>query len=195
MQKLSDFHIIHMIPFQVKVTSGGKCPLNHSSNHSIFGPMAEEEKIRVVATTRKAWHNYEILEKYEAGIELIGSEVKSVRAAKISFKDAFASIKRAEVILYNFHIAPYDKASHFSHEPERPRRLLLHRREIRKIQAKIEEKGLTLVPLKVYFMGRYAKIELGVARGKRKYDKRQTIAKREADRDMQRAQKWKQRTE
>ena len=157
--------------------------------------MAEEEKIKVVATNRKAWHNYEILEKYEAGIELIGSEVKSVRAAKISFKDAFATIKRAEVILYNFHIAPYDKASHFSHEPERPRRLLLNRREIRKIQAKIEEKGLTLVPLKVYFMGRYAKIELGVARGKRKYDKRQTIAKREADRDMQRAQKWKQRTE
>ena len=153
--------------------------------------MTEEAKIKIVATNRKAWHNYEILDKYEAGLELIGSEVKSVRAAKISFKDAFATIKRAEVILFNFHIAPYDKASHFSHEPERPRRLLLHRREIRKIQAKIEEKGLTLVPLKVYFQGRYAKIELGVARGKRKYDKRQAIAKRDADRDMQRAQKWK----
>ncbi|MCP4580584.1 MAG: SsrA-binding protein SmpB [candidate division Zixibacteria bacterium] len=153
--------------------------------------MTEERKSKTVGTNRKAWHNYEILEKFEAGIELIGSEVKSLRAAKISFKDSFATIKRSEVILFNFHIAPYDKASHFSHEPERPRRLLLHRREIRKIQAKIEEKGLTIVPLRVYFSGQYAKIELGVARGKRKYDKRQAIAKRDADRDIQRAQKWK----
>ena len=152
--------------------------------------MADEEKIKNVATNRKARHEYEILEIYEGGIELIGSEVKSVRAAKISFKDAFAIIKRGEVILQNLHIAPYDKASHFGHEPERPRRLLLHRKEIRKLQAKIEEKGLTLVPLRVYFRGPYVKVELAVARGKRKYDKRQAIAKREADRDMRRAKKW-----
>jgi SsrA-binding protein len=149
--------------------------------------VADDTRIKTVATNRKAWHNYEILEKYEAGIELIGSEVKSLRAAMISFKDSFATVKNGEIILYNFHIAAYEKASHFSHEPERPRRLLLHRREIRKIQAKVAEKGLTLVPLRVYFNGPYAKIELGVARGKRKYDKRQTIARREADRDIRRA--------
>jgi SsrA-binding protein len=153
--------------------------------------MVDEDKIKTVATNRKAWHNFEILEKYEAGIELIGSEVKSVRASKISFKDSFAMIKHGEVVLLNFHIAPYDKASHFAHDPERPRRLLLHRKEIRKIQALIEEKGLTIVPLKVYFRGQFAKVELGVARGKRKYDKRQAVAKREAERDMRRAQKWK----
>jgi len=153
--------------------------------------MNDNRDTKIVATNRKAYHNYEILEKYEAGIALIGSEVKSMRAAKVSFKDSFATIKRGEIILYNMHIAPYDKASHFSHEPERPRRLLLHRKEIRKIQSQIEEKGLTLVPLKIYFSGPYAKIELGVARGKHQYDKRQAIAKREADRDMRRAQKWK----
>lgn len=153
--------------------------------------MTENKDVKIVATNRKAYHNYEILEKFEAGIALIGSEVKSLRTAQVSFKDSFAAIKSSEVILYNMHIAPYDKASHFSHEPERPRRLLLHRKEIRKIQAKIEEKGLTLVPLKIYFSGPYAKIELGVARGKHQYDKRQSIAKREADRDMRRAQKWK----
>ena len=149
--------------------------------------MSDDTRIKTVATNRKAWHNYEILEKYEAGIELIGSEVKSLRAAMISFKDSFATVKSGEIILYNFHIAPYEKASHFSHEPERPRRLLLHRKEIRKIEAKVAEKGLTLVPLRVYFNGPYAKLELGVARGKRKYDKRQAIAKREADRDIRRA--------
>jgi len=167
-----------------------KYPLYEYPIRSIFDPMAEEQNEKTVATNRKAWHNYEILEKYEAGIELIGSEVKSLRAAKISFKDSFAVVKRAEVILFNFHIAPYEKASHFNHDPERPRRLLLHRKEIRKIQSKIEEKGLTIVPLRVYFQGPYAKIELGVARGKRKYDKREAIAKREADIDIRRAHKW-----
>jgi len=171
------------------VNSFLKYSLNEYPNHSIFDPMAEEQKDKTVATNRKAWHNYEILEKYEAGIELIGSEVKSLRAAKISFKDSFAMVKRAEVILYNLHIAPYEKASHFSHDPERPRRLLLHRKEIRKIQGKIEEKGLTIVPLRVYFHGPYAKVELGVARGKRKYDKREAVAKRDADRDIRRAHK------
>jgi SsrA-binding protein len=158
---------------------------------SIFAGVVDEEKIKIVATNRKAWHNYEILEKYEAGIELAGSEVKSVRAAKISFKDAFAALKGGEVILHNMHIAPYDKASHFSHEPERDRRLLLHRKEIRKLRGKIEERGLTLVPLRVYFRGAYAKVELALARGKRKYDKREAIARRESERDIRRAYKQK----
>ena len=154
--------------------------------------MADEDAIKTVATNRKARYEFEILEKYEAGIELIGSEVKSVRGAKVSFKDSFAIVKHGEIILQNLHISPYEKASHFSHEPERPRRLLLHRKEIRKLQQKIEEKGLTLVPLRIYFRGQFAKVELAVARGKRKYDKRDTIAKREADRDMQRAKKYQQ---
>jgi len=152
----------------------------------------DDDKFKTVATNRKAWHNYEILEKIEAGIELIGSEVKSIRASKISFKDSFAQIKRGELILLNMHISPYEKASHFAHEPERPRRLLLHRKEIRKIKEMIEAKGLTIVPLRVYFNGRYVKVELGVARGKHQYDKREAAAKRDADRDMRRAQKWKQ---
>lgn len=152
--------------------------------------MSENEGIKNVATNRKARYEYEILEKYEAGLELIGSEVKSVRASKVSFKDAFAIVKRGEVFLQNLHISPYEKASHFSHEPERPRRLLLHRREIRKLQQKIEEKGLTLVPLRIYFRGPYAKVELAVARGKRKHDKREAVAKREAERDMRRAKKY-----
>jgi len=160
--------------------------LKHTVNHPIFAPVTDDAKIKTVATNRKARHDYEIMETYEAGIELIGSEVKSIRAAKISFKDAFAILKRGEVILLNLHIAPYDKASYFSHEPERPRRLLLHKKEIRKIKIKTEEQGFTLVPLKVYFSGQYVKIELAVARGKRKYDKRQAIAKRDADREMRR---------
>jgi len=152
----------------------------------------DDVKIKTVATNRKAWHNYEIIDKYEAGIELIGSEVKSVRASKISFKDSFAALKNGQVILYNFHISPYDKTSHFGHDPERPRRLLLHKKEIRKLKAKTEEQGLTLVPLRMYFSGRYAKIEIALARGKRKYDKRQAIAKRDADRDLRRAAKYNQ---
>ncbi len=152
--------------------------------------MPEKEEFKNIATNRKARYDFEILEKFEAGIELIGSEVKSVRASKISFKDSFAIVKRGEVILQKLHIAPYEKASHFNHDPERPRRLLLHRKEIRKIQQKIEEKGLTLVPTRMYFRGPYAKVELAVARGKRKTDKRETIAKREAERDMRRAKKY-----
>lgn len=156
--------------------------------------MEEDKPIRTVATNRKAWHNYEILEKYEAGIELVGSEVKSMRAAKVSFKDSFAVIKDGEVILLNLHIAPYDKATHYGHDPERKRRLLLHRKEIRKLHAKTEEQGLTLVPLSIYFRGPYAKVELALARGKRKYDKRAAIAKREADRDIRRATKYRSRS-
>ena len=161
-------------------------------NRPIFALVADDDKITVVATNRKAWHNFEIMDKFEVGIELVGSEVKSVRAAKVSFKDSFAALKKGEVILYNLHIAPYEKASHFNHEPERPRRLLLHRKEIRKMKSKIEERGLTLVPLKVYFRGKYAKVEIALARGKRKYDKRQAIAKRESDINLRRVYKQNQ---
>ena len=152
--------------------------------------MAEDKQIKTVATNRKARYNYEILEKYEAGIELVGSEVKSMRSAKVSFKDSFAIIKDGEIILLNLHIAPYDKASHYGHDPERKRRLLLHKKEIRKLHAKTEEQGFTLIPLSIYFKGPHAKVELALARGKRKYDKRAAIARREADKDMRRAIKY-----
>jgi len=112
--------------------------------------------------------------------------VKSLRAAKVSFKDAFAYVKDAQLVLVNLHIAPYDKASHYAHDPERHRRLLMHKREIRRLKAATEIEGLTVVPLSIYFSGPYAKIELGLARGKRKYDKRADIAKREAERDVRR---------
>jgi len=158
----------------------------------IFEKMSDERKIKTVATNRKARHDYEIVETYEAGIELIGSEVKSLRAAKVSFKDSFAQIKNGQVILLNLHIAPYDKASHYSHEPERKRRLLLHKQEIRKLFQATEIQGFSMIPLSIYFSGPYAKVELALARGKRKYDKRAAIAEREAKIDIGRIYRRKQ---
>lgn len=158
----------------------------------IFARMKDDSSRKVVASNRKARHDYEILEVYEAGIELIGSEVKSLRNSKVSFKDSFAQIKNGQVILLNLHISPYDKASHYSHEPERKRRLLLHKREIRKLSQAAELDGLSLVPLSIYFSGPYAKIELAVARGRRKYDKRAIIAERDAKRDLSRIYRRKQ---
>jgi SsrA-binding protein len=151
--------------------------------------MEEKNDFKRVATNRKARHDYEILETFEAGIELVGSEVKSVRAAQVSFKDSFAYVKNGEVILLNMHISPYEKASHYGHAPERNRRLLLHKKEIRKLRQRTEEQGLTLVPLALYFKGPFVKVELGLGRGKHKYDKRDDIAKREAAIDIRRAYK------
>ncbi|NLI15986.1 MAG: SsrA-binding protein SmpB [candidate division Zixibacteria bacterium] len=154
--------------------------------------MKDEGKRKIVASNRKARHDYEILDTYEAGIELIGSEVKSLRNSKVSFKDSFVQIKNGQAVLLNLHISPYDKASHYSHEPERKRRLLLHKREIRKLHQAAEIEGLTLVPLSIYFAGPYAKIELAVARGRRKYDKRAAIAERDAKLNLSRIYRRKQ---
>lgn len=149
--------------------------------------MAEsEKKIKVIATNRKAFHNYHIHTKYEAGIELVGTEVKSLRLGKIQMSDAYASVENGEVLLYNLHISPYDMASRENHDPTRTRRLLLNKREIRKLWGATNEKGYTIVPLRVYFKGPYAKIEIAIARGKRAYDKRQDIARREAEREIAR---------
>lgn len=153
--------------------------------------MDQQRPKKIVATNRKARHDYEIIDVYETGIELKGSEVKSLREAKVSFKDSFAQISKGELLLHNLHIAPYDKASHFAHDPERKRRLLAHRVQIRRLQAATEQEGMTLVPLSIYFKGPYAKVELAVARGKHKYDKRAAIAKREIDLDIRRAYKQK----
>ena len=142
---------------------------------------------KVVATNRKARFNYEILDTFEAGIVLLGSEVKSLRAGNVQLKDSYASIRTGEVWLENTHIAPYSFAENGGHDPERPRKLLLHRREIDRLFGRIREEGLTLVPLQLYFTEGKAKVELGLARGKRPHDKRRSIVERQQQREMSRA--------
>lgn len=145
-----------------------------------------ERKIKIIATNRKAFHNYHIHTRYEAGLELVGTEVKSLRLGKVQMSDAYASVEDSEVYLYNMHISAYDMASRENHDPIRKRRLLLNKREIRKLWGAVNEKGYTIVPLKIYFKGPYAKVEIATARGKKAYDKRQDIARREAEREMSR---------
>ena len=141
---------------------------------------------------RKARFNYEILDTYEAGIVLKGTEVKSLRQGKASIKDAFAYFKNGELYLKNMHIAPYDQASVFNHDPWRERKLLMHKDELRKLYGKIREKGFALIPLEVYFNNRnIAKVRLALARGKKKYDKRESIKKKDMQREMQRVRKLK----
>jgi SsrA-binding protein len=142
---------------------------------------------RVVARNRKARHEFEILETVEAGIALKGPEVKSVREGKIAFHDAFARVDRGELWLYSLHISPYEQANRFNVDPVRPRKLLLHRHEIRRLASKVDEKGLTLVPLEVYFTRGYAKVLLALARGKKLYDKRETLKRKTQDREARRA--------
>lgn len=142
--------------------------------------------IKIVTQNRKARHDYLVLDRWEAGIVLQGTEVKSLREGKANLKDSYARVDRGEVILHQFHISPYEKGSYSNHAPLRPRKLLLHKKEIRKLQGRVEGKGLTLVPLKVYFKGGKAKVELALARGKKQYDKRAAIAKRDSDRETER---------
>ncbi|HUX48858.1 MAG TPA: SsrA-binding protein SmpB [Dehalococcoidia bacterium] len=147
----------------------------------------------VITVNRKAYHNYHIQESVEAGIVLKGSEIKSIREGKVNLSDAYAKPENSEIWLYNSHIASYDAASYNTHEPKRPRKLLLHRKEIDILAGKVVQKGLTLVPLKLYIKHGIAKVELGVARGKKVYDKREAIARRDADREVDRALKQRRR--
>ena len=140
-----------------------------------------------VASNRQASFRYEFLDKLECGIVLQGTEVKSLRDGAVQLKDGYASLRDGELWLYNVHIAPYAPASRENHEPERPRKLLVHRRELERLAGRINERGLTLVPTRMYFSGPRAKVEIAVARGKDRYDKRQSIKERETRRDMQRA--------
>lgn len=142
---------------------------------------------KVVARNRKARHEYEILDTFEAGMELKGPEVKSLRAGNVSFQDAFARVDGGEVWLHSLHISPYEQANRFNQDPVRTRRLLLNRNEIRQMVIKTEEKGLTLVPLEIYFTKGYAKLTLAVARGKKLHDKRETLKRRQQDREARRA--------
>lgn len=149
--------------------------------------MAREKGRRVVVSNRKARHDYTILDTCEAGLALTGTEVKSLRAGRASLTDAFAQESRGEVYLHGMHIPEYAMGTWTNHEPRRVRKLLLGRNEINRLIGKLRESGLTLVPLSVYFSNGWAKVELGLARGKRSYDKRQDLARRDADREIQRA--------
>ncbi len=140
-----------------------------------------------ITVNRKAFHDYEILDKVEAGIVLTGTEIKSAREGRVNIRDAYARTSDGELWLYNAHISPYDKGNRNNHEPERPRKLLLHRGEIRELAEGTNQKGNTIVVLAMYLKRGMAKVELGVARGKKSYDKRETVAKREAEREIARA--------
>lgn len=146
----------------------------------------EKQSIKLIANNKKAYFDYFIEDKYEAGIELVGTEVKSLRGGKCSIKESFIRIDKGEVIVYGMHISPYEKGNIFNKDPLRPRKLLLHRYEINKIMGKITEKGYTLVPLQVYFKGSLVKVEIGLARGKKLYDKREDIAKKDVRRENER---------
>ena len=147
----------------------------------------------MITVNRKAYHDYHIQESFEAGIVLKGSEIKSIRAGKVNLSDAYAKPENGELWLYNSHIASYDAASYNTHEPIRPRKLLLHRKEIDILAGKVMQKSLTLVPLKLYIKHGVAKVELGVAKGKKVYDKREAIARRDAEREIERALKYRRR--
>lgn len=148
----------------------------------------KEKTEKVVATNRKAYHDYAIEEKLEAGIVLKGTEVKSMREGRVNLRDSYASVDHGEVVLHHCHISPYSHGNIMNHDPTRVRKLLLHKTEIHKLLGKTQQKGLTLIPLRIYFSKRgYAKVELGLAKGKKLYDRRETIKSREAGREVQRA--------
>ena len=148
-----------------------------------------KESVKLIANNKKAYHDYFIEDKYEAGISLAGTEVKSLRMGKCSIKEAFIRVDKGEVLIYGMHISPYEKGNIFNKDPLRTRKLLLHRYEINKILGKITEKGYTMVPLQVYFKGSLVKVEIGLARGKKLYDKRQDAANKDARRQIDRAMK------
>ena len=150
---------------------------------------ATEDEIKIIAQNRKARYDYHALDTWEAGIALQGTEVKSLREGKASLREGYARVDGNEVYLHNVHIGEYEKGNQFNHEPMRKRKLLLHRAEINKLRGKVEEKGLTLIPLKLYFKRGRAKVEIALAKGKREYDRRQDIAQRDARRDTERALK------
>lgn len=146
---------------------------------------APKENVKLIANNKKAYHDYFIEDKYEAGISLAGTEVKSLRQGKCSIKESFIRIEKGEVFIYGMHISPYEKGNIFNKDPLRARKLLLHKYEINKMAGKIAEKGYTLVPLQVYFRGSLVKVEIGLAKGKKLYDKRQDIAKKDQKREAE----------
>ena len=149
--------------------------------------MAKNEGIKPVAQNKKVFHEFFVLEKYEAGIELFGTEVKSVRQGKLNLKDAWCSITNGEIFVNGMHISPYEQGNIFNRDPLRVKRLLMHKREIKNLYQQVKQQGLTLIPLSVYFKNGRAKLEIGLCKGKKLYDKRETQAKKDAERNIQRS--------
>ena len=150
----------------------------------------EKKGIKIAAQNRKAFHDYFVEDRYEAGIELFGTEVKSIRAGTLNLKDAYCTVKDGELFVHNMHVSPYEKGNIFNKDPVRTRKLLMHKREIRKLHALIKQDGYTLVPLSVYFKDARVKLEVGLCKGKKNYDKRDSAAKRDAQREIERTMKF-----
>ena len=144
---------------------------------------------KIIAQNKKAWHDYFVDEKYEAGLELFGTEVKSIRAGAVNLKDSYCDVKNGELFVIGMHISPYEHGNIFNKDPLRQRRLLMHKREIMKLHGLVAQKGVSLIPLSLYFSGSHVKVEVGLCRGKKLYDKRDSIAKRDADREIDRKMK------
>ena len=151
--------------------------------------MPKEKGVKEIASNRKAFHEYYVLERYEAGIELFGTEVKSIRGGQVNLKDSYCMIRDGELFVRGMHISPYEKGNIFNKDPLRVRRLLMHKREIRKLDDRVSQDGVALVPLSLYFKDSRVKVELGLCKGKKLYDKREADAERDAKRDMDRAKK------
>lgn len=150
--------------------------------------MAAEKKstVKIICDNRKARHEYHFLELFEAGLELQGTEVKSLRAGRANLQDAYCRVENGEIFVFNMHISPYEMGNRFNHQPKRPRRLLLHKAEIRRIYARVREKGLTVIPVRMYFCGQRAKLEIALAQGKKLYDKREDMIAKTEKREMER---------
>ncbi|MCC7164107.1 MAG: SsrA-binding protein SmpB [Anaerolineae bacterium] len=155
--------------------------------------MTENDSHKIVATNRKAFHDYFIQETHEAGLVLTGTEIKSVRAGAVNLRDAYAQVRDGELWMQNAHISPYEAGNRFNVDPYRPRKLLMHRKEINRLMGRAQEKGLTIVPLRIYLKKNRAKVEIALVKGKKQYDKRESIGKRDADREIERAVKARQR--
>jgi SsrA-binding protein len=164
------------------MTPSGQSTMNKAKSENTSG-------IKLVCQNRKAFHDYEIVETLEAGLVLVGTEVKSLRAGRANLKDSYAKIKRGEAFLYDLHISPYSHAYFDNHDPERVRKLLLHRQEIKRLLGKTQEKGFSLIPLKIYFKAGKVKVEIALARGKKAYDKRESLKRKEEARELDRARK------
>lgn len=153
----------------------------------------EQKSIKSIAKNKKAGHDYFIDDSYEAGIELFGTEVKSIRAGQVNLKDSWCDIKNGEIFVNGMHISPYEKGNIFNRDPDRSRRLLMHRREINKLSGLVQQQGIALIPLEMYFSGSRVKVKIGLCRGKKLYDKRDDMAKRAAQRDIERSLKERNR--
>ena len=151
--------------------------------------MSKASGVKQVAFNKKAYHEYNIIEKFEAGIELFGTEVKSIRAGNINLKEAFCAVKDGELFARGMHVSPYEHGNIFNRDPLRPKRLLMHKREILRLHARVMQDGLTIIPLSVYFKNSRVKVEIGLARGKKLYDKRETAAAKTSEREMERKMK------